>query len=365
MQARSQSRVHVKFLHVPKKDLLPNPKKHEHMVRHRRFDLNLEKEGLNLFEGFKFRQYDNSLIKQTLMQKVAIRDQLFILTDKLASVKAHIMDGTFQFKMTKELAYHNLKTINLLMELVLALVNHICRILMYGRLHSPDLQQELQELGVAVFPVEEAKALKEGLLNEKQIYVKNADLFLATYAHYKDCTEIFFLICKQNSTVKVMTDKACEEILQSIEKSRYILGKINHSLSRDKEKFIVLQNEELARAEKIKKLEDIENSHNLHERVSESKKLSEKDKDDKPIGQLLENLYKLKFNTKRSDYARTKESKIDLAKEIVVSQLNFLEIHKSKKTRKKYGSGNFEAKRQEAIDLGLKRGEKLARMEQE
>ena len=107
---------------------------HEHKVRLRNFEFGHNREISKLFQGLSFNQYSNTILREPLMQKVVVRDQLFILTDKLIGVKASLTDGVFQTKIIHELRYSNLRRINECIETIISHINLVCHLLMYGML---------------------------------------------------------------------------------------------------------------------------------------------------------------------------------------------------------------------------------------
>lgn len=88
----------------------------------------------NMFEGFSFFQYDQYVITEPTMQKIVLRDQLIIMSDKAGTLKNEIYDNAFTKKVKKHVSISEIRKVNKRVEEVMAIMNEVIKLLLFGSL---------------------------------------------------------------------------------------------------------------------------------------------------------------------------------------------------------------------------------------
>jgi hypothetical protein len=84
------------------------------------------------FEGISIKHYDKTVLGDSTIQKVVIRDQLFILADKLFYFKVTVSDEMLHSTLDNFAEKETLMKVNQLIEELLCFLDRLCQLLLYG-----------------------------------------------------------------------------------------------------------------------------------------------------------------------------------------------------------------------------------------
>ena len=294
------------------------------VVLQRNFTVKIMK-SIHLFNRFSYIQYDPYVVRDDMMQKIVLRDQLLIVIDKLVQLR-HQFVGHDMNKLVEYMKPEDLWKLNRRTEEMIVIVDMLIRQILW------DLVDRFSEIGMPCSPLTIKEALKT-YTSEVSIQNDNKYLFIDIADYFKDSIESFFVLCRQKEK-RTFDETSFNEILQLIERIRYSISTMMGTFrlcNKNKELISTLKKKREEADPKLKKIDFIKSLRNRS--IDEENENTDK-KIEMNLTDRIKELYKRKICRVRPS-TPTRESKVDLRTKTQEGLQNFNPInllHKKKKT---------------------------------
>lgn len=307
---------------------------------------------MNIFDGLPFVPYDEYVQQDNNIQVVVYRDVLKVLSDKFSSVKNRFLDRNRILDSVKNVTAIKQRYFNRLVEESLGLFQEIADIILDdfkdyivfieerydreennhgkdtkdGKGNKKDLKEDKDDkdkdkIKIRISPIRSKDLKVRDFSTELEIIQMNMDTFVAMHEHFKDCTDLFFIMSRQPER-KPLTKEQSKSLLEYITRARYNCGAIIEQLviheRNSDEKRNWMRTKAKEKEETTKKIQEEFLPRIVHNDYSTQQPLTMKDIRRKTSEldrkKALKSMMESKFNfTRRQNL--TRESKINLNRE--------------------------------------------------